>query len=462
MNLLVFIRRQIWPLFLFPLLLIASGLVFLVFATPRFESSAFILVDAHEVRDQTQLNAVISSYVETADSDDMTANVIDRLALGTEYHADRGRLVQLIGTVREELGLTAQEPVSDDEKRTLLVKRVKKDLKVGRVRETTIIRISFRSASPQRAADIATEYAKAFIAAHAEQKRQLSERKIGFVLNRIENLRSSVDASYQQARSPGPATRQDTGGLQDMDARISQMAMALSELDGTLAGISERVRVLKTTGDLASLEAAALQVERGPSLFRAYAEAYKNLPQRSETTTPQQGATTQIEGTVERLGAELDRVLKQALLVLEQERKIILARRDSIAADLREALELVASHDWLRMQRAKYEATVFETLYAESLKELEAMRKSAIDLPVSLMTSAHPDPNPVWPNYKVLLLLSAFGGLGLGAAIAVFREWHSEARYRDPTEVGSILTVLEARHSEVWETQKDSGRNLAS
>ncbi len=93
MNLLVFIRRQIWPLVLFPLVLVALGLVFFVFATPKFASSAFILVDAHEVRDQTQLNAVISSYVETAASDDMTAKVIDRLSLGTEYHADRGRLV---------------------------------------------------------------------------------------------------------------------------------------------------------------------------------------------------------------------------------------------------------------------------------------------------------------------------------------------------------------------------------
>lgn len=441
------LRRQFAPLIALPTTCLVLCGAYFILAPPEYAANALIFADMRELEDRDALEPLLFSYVETIRSDEITSQVIDNLPASAPLKIDRGWLGRMFGDIRIKLGFDRHHEISEAEHRTLLVNEVNKDLGVRRIRDTAIIEITYRAPSPQRAADIANVFADTFLDHIAAQSHDTSQQTLDFTRSRIEDLRLLIRASQRQAQDIRSSNGQDRGGFQDLETRISRLTVALSEIDQMQAGLVAQIRLLKEDDD-ESLEAAALNVDGGAKLYLAYAAAERKLS-RLKSGGANQTTLAQIEGSASALREELDRLLQQRLAGLEQELKVVVARRDSIARDLQDDLQLINSPDWSLMQTAESEAATLQNIYADYLRELEAVQKKDLTTPVSVIAPARPNPNPSWPQYKMLFLLAALGGLGIGSVIALWREWDWSAESRTPDGSGSRAALLreEWRHT---------------
>lgn len=447
------LKRQFVPLVAFPAAcLLLCGLYFII-ATPMHSAKALLRVELGEVEDRTDLEPQLMSHVAAMTSDEVTSLVIDQLPPDSLPETQRSGLVRLFGGLRRALGGAAQPEMTDLERRSLLVDEIKKDLVVRRVRETAILEVIYRHTSPQRAADLANLYAETLISQIREQAQSRTQQALSFSQSRLVELRQAIESLFTEAQEIRSSLKDGRGGVQDLEARILQLTLALSESDQSLIGLQEQVRQLQDREDPESLKLAAMQTERGANLHAAFVNTQMRLAQMQQNGARTE-ASAQLERQANTLRDDLEFMRQQKLVALEQELRILVARRNSISADLNAAMSLINGREWSKIRIAEYEAGILENIYADHLRDLEVVQRTALATPVHILSPARPNPIPVWPQYKLLLVLALLGGIGIGAVIAVWREWGIVVDQRLPKGMGSQFQILRER----WEQFDEEDR----
>jgi succinoglycan biosynthesis transport protein ExoP len=401
-------------------------LAYLVVVTPSYTSFTLISVDPGEATADA-LSATIQSHITTIGSNEVTSDVIDRLDLAADAEVRRGKLDRLVSGLRDWFGIEAREPLSEEEAREIVENQIASALDVQRVSDSRIIEVSYTADSPERAATIANTYAKAYVEGLVRRSRESTARRAEFLRSRAAEVEQLAVSGYQEAWQIRSRDRVDLGGLQNLNSRIAQLTEARSAVEEAEAAIMARLALMENTDDLEALKVAALQAEGGPELVAAYEEASGKLEQLRQRGAAQQ-LIAQLEASAKDLRRELDGLLSRTRSNLEQELAILSARRDSINGEFERALLQSSRRSWSEILIAEDQAGVFQNIYADHLRELEAVYGRAGAVPINVEARARPAVEPSWPDYKLVLMLAAVSGLVLGVAIVMLREWYASHR----------------------------------
>jgi uncharacterized protein involved in exopolysaccharide biosynthesis len=193
--------------------------------------------------------------------------------------------------------------------------------------------------------------------------------------------------------------------------------------------------MLAPEDDIASLEAASLQIEGGLQLVNAYADSLQTL-ERFRARGASSDAYASLEASVELLREDVMKSLERERSRVQQDLRILEARREKIDGEIANALFESSRRNWSQILIEEHQAGVFQNIYADYLRELEVVYDRAESTPLRVMAYARPRFDPSSPNYELVLVLSLFLGLVFGVGVAVFREWQSGQRKPVPVMPG--------------------------
>ena len=417
------LRRQYAFLLLVPLVSTILGVGYVIFATPIYMASALLSVDVASAPSEA-LSATLVSHIAGIQSSEVTSNVIDRLDLEEEVTVTIDNLDWAISAARRAFGIETVEEMSEEKLQALLIERVAAALAVERVGDSTIIRVSYFSARPRRAAEVANTYVDAYVEGLVDRSLKNTERRADFLRSRVAETKQLAASSYQEVQQIRSQDGFELQDFEDLDARVAWLREVRSEIEEAEIAIKARLSLMEDIQNLDSLEIAAFQAENGSDLYFAYKEALANLIQlRERDAAP--NYVSQHEASVKQLRRNLDQAIRQKRRGLGQELAILSARRKSIDQEFGDDLSESNVLNWSKIQIAEHQAGVFQNIYADHLRELEVVYGKAGEVPVRVMAHARPSIEPSSPDYELILVLSAMMGFAVGGSIAMLREWQA-------------------------------------
>ena len=206
---LLFVRRQwlilaagfILGLLLVPLAVVAFPPVYKATATLMLDTSRVQIFPQQGMIGDTPFDnsAAVESQLEVMRSDRIARKVIQKLGLDKDpafQVASETRTANLLGpTIAELLG---KAPIRSPERIDhFRVEVLNSMIEVRRVSGTFAVEIIGQSDDGKRAADLANSVASAYISEHIERKQELSNRAIGWMGGRIEDLRDQLEAAQK-------------------------------------------------------------------------------------------------------------------------------------------------------------------------------------------------------------------------------------------------------------------------
>ena len=204
-SVLAFVRRQYRVIGLAVAIMIAAGIIYILTSPPSFTATATMIIDTKNTRlfqqpsmfsDMPIDAGTVESQVEIIKSETVGLAVIKQLHLteDPEFVSGGGGLIgTLLGAVT---GLfSSYGPPSEFALTRSAVFALQNRLTVRRVGLTYVIVISFRSFSPDRAAEIANAIPNAYIDDQLEAKYQAARRAGTWLQARLNELREQASAA---------------------------------------------------------------------------------------------------------------------------------------------------------------------------------------------------------------------------------------------------------------------------
>ena len=193
------LRRNLLIIVCTTLIGIAIGVAYVVYAPPLYSANAQIILDTRKLQVYQQQSvltdppmdiASVESQMQILQSKAIALLVVRNLQLANDptfIEQSQGVMGWLFGLLPNRSSLTA--PLSDADRSEMAVEAIQQNLKVARVGASYVIDINFRSAAPERAAQIANAVADAFLADQKESRYQSMQRTTAWLQDRLAELR---------------------------------------------------------------------------------------------------------------------------------------------------------------------------------------------------------------------------------------------------------------------------------
>lgn len=358
-----------------------------------------------------------------------------------------------LATVVREQGLAAELNGTPGEaaRVALAVRELGKRLSVFRIEKTNLIAVSLRDRDPERAARVLGRLAEIYLAKHTvlhrnqdssqffarqaeiyaeeldQAQRQLAEFR---ERHQVSLLAAEKEAALRRQDELERALQQTESEIESARDRVAQLRRQVRELPET---VETQSRMARSETLLERLKATLLELEnKRTELLTKYDSSYRLVREvdRQIEDTRRMLEQEQQARVVDRTSAlnPLRQSLKGDLLRTETELAGLLAKRDKLAADLKQVraglvgLErITAEHDDLarRVKLAEENFLLYQRKREES-RLADALDRERI-LNVSIVEQAAPPAVPVDQHRAALLLLSAvmaaFASLGLTLVI---------------------------------------------
>lgn len=444
--------------------------------TPTYSASTKVIIegrktrflDLHEVLTNLQPQmATVLSEVEVLTSDTLARRVADQLNLyndpdfnpslrppqearfiGAVTDVISGTLGAVLGPVLgkgEAVELSAEE--RERRMRTAVVNRVRSGLSVEAVRQSLVIRLTYRSTDPARAAQLVNAYAEAYIDQQLEAKFEAVRRASLWLNSRMSDLRSamveseSAVAAYRSATGLVGARNGQLAAHQKLSELNSQLVIAKSKRSEQAARVA-RVEAMLRSGrnvdardEVLSSQLIARLKEQEAILSRQLSEqgslygARHPLLQKtqSELTDIRRKIETEIQTQIQSLRNELE-VLREREQTLEAEARTLEAKvLDQNKAEVKlHELEREA-----QANRAIYET--FLSRFKETGEQEQIQQADA-----RIISKAEPPRAPSAPKRTLILALAGVLGLVGGAALVLVME-HFDAGIRTRDQLEATL-----------------------
>ncbi len=420
------------------LLLIISTVVVVVGAaaavaftlTPLYTASALVLVDPSRknVLDDTALtgsssaadSARIDSEVELARSDNVLIKVIEQenLILDKEFGVSVGLTARLLAFFGMPLPAapTGQEAVNSS------LNKLRNAVTVQRRGLTYLISLQARSADPEKAAELANAMADVYIKDQLSSKISSAVASLEVIQGRLEQARNGIVSSenaYDQfiaanidqiARDSG---RADLASLQNQIADLEATRAQSISLANTVQAAIAANNISSIVANLQSDAVTALEQQR-QRLQRSIAESASGAAEvdlRDELARIEQSILDAANTELTTLQSQVQEAQDQSASLRQNLRSEVIG--STLSADtLTNIFELQQNAELARRQ--------YQTLLSRA-QDLEA--QADLQLADSrIVSSALPPDAPAFPNKRLIIVLAALAGLGLGVALAFLYE----------------------------------------
>jgi capsular exopolysaccharide synthesis family protein len=189
--------------------------LYLINATPTFTASAQLVVDSKAApTDATSVSTIVESHIAIIKSESIARAVIQQLDLAEDPEfAHKDSVVRTVGkSISRLLGWSGPETGSGAMSHA--VESFERKLSAERVGLTYIIKVTFGSGEPERAAQILNSVAETYVAAQVDAKINSSLRSEKWVKVRLNQLSSQASAA-QKALADYKRDRKDIADSAD-------------------------------------------------------------------------------------------------------------------------------------------------------------------------------------------------------------------------------------------------------
>ncbi|MGU3406397.1 GumC family protein [Methylobacterium brachiatum] len=422
------------------------GLLVLAYAliTPSlYTATAQILIDPRDR--QVVLNDVnpaalspdggiaqVESQVKVIESDAVLGRAVAQAGLESEPGfgvAQAGLISRTVASLREMvLGPKAERPL---DARGRALDQLRRKLAVKRADKVFVIDVVVTTADPDLSARIVNAIANAYLADQTEARSDAAKRAAGDLRGRLDELRNTVNAADKKLEdykakngliaSSGRLVNEQQ--LTDSNARLVAARARTAEAKARLQGIKDaRGQAIGSGAMPEAIQSSAVDRLRGQyaELAAKEADLRTNLGERHPYIA---AVRTQMQDVRRLIDAELNRIAGAA----ETEYQRAQANERSLAADLEklQRQSAVTSQSSVQLRELEREVEAARTVYNTFLvRTREIKEQSGIDSSnARIITSARPPQDASWPPRLILVAAALAGGLGLGAGIALTREY---------------------------------------
>ncbi|MGJ3230753.1 MAG: GumC family protein [Oceanicaulis sp.] len=439
-ELILILRRRLALIVMVAALVIGGVAAYTFSLTNEYTATTRLLIEPRQ-RQAVDMDAVLSGLPSDTNAVDtevallrspsLAARVVDSLELTAdpELNPALDPDPSLIGALRQRL-LGGETPErSPEQQREKVIQAFGERLSVQRDGLTYVIRLSFRSADPQKAAEIVNALADAYLVDQLEAKFDATERVNEWLSERLGDLRNEVAAAERAVaiyRSENGLTDVESGLLNDaqLSELNAQLILARTELAEDRARLRQ-VNELISSGESAETVAEAVDSETISQLRTQQAQVARrraDLASRYGERHPEMiRVNREISDLNDQIGAEIARIVAS----LQNEVAVSQERVRTLTGELN-TLESRSNTDeqaMVQLRQLERDAEVVRGLYQSFLTRFretsEGTTFQQADARVIAEASAPVEPSHPKSMLHLFIAVALGGMAGMGAAFLV-------------------------------------------
>jgi len=380
------------------------------------------------------------NYVKTLLSDGDELNSLDEStqdAQSVYVDVENRAIVGGDGTSTTPVADTGLEPGSAVElpssrAEAVAVRKFQNRLTVSPVRRTKLVKISFESADPNFAAQVANTVSEEYILAYLDSRMELANKVSSWMNERVGALKSKLDESEGRLQ-----WYKESNQLVDVNGSVSrvneqELILATTELAQTRSDLSAaanlRREVRSMAGNVQLLESIP-EVQNDPLVSRSKVEIgqqQRELDELSNRYGPRHPRIIDAESRVRSLETTLQKNVLRVVDRIEKDFQLLNSKVASIQSTLNagkqeiqnigsKKVELEALEREVATNRGLYETYFNQLAEAESSEGIDATNARVADY-------ALPSNTPVRPKKQLIIALAALAALGLSMLMAFLFE----------------------------------------
>jgi polysaccharide biosynthesis transport protein len=471
-NIKGFLGRQ-WRLILLVMaLVIGLGAIYVALSPSLYTAQTDMIIDTKKITwTQSEMasenrnveDASVESEVETTRSEKVASAVIRRMHLDEDP--------EFIGTgmgikrhLLKSIGLAGppEEPSSDERMRRALAS-VRDGLRVTRVGRSYVEQIAFTSLDPNKAANISTAFADAYIEDQLQAKFDATHRATIWLEQRIGELRQQASDAFREVQDFKSKNSIIIGvdGKLASEVELDQLGVALAKARADTSQARARLdriqRVLEQRTEKESFnipDPIVTDALNNPVITKLRQQFLDDQSKESEWST-RYGADHQAARNLRAEMAALQRAIWDEISRIAEsyksELQIAKSQEESIDRRMMEVFQKSASTrtSQVRLRELETAANSYRGIYETFLSRFtQSVQQQSFPSTEARVVSAAAAPrSPSSPKVGLTLALATLCGLGLGLASAYAREQMSRqihTRAQIETLLGGIscLAVL--------------------
>ncbi len=431
------LRRHMWAIIAFVLLVCFATAVVSLRLTPVYESTATLYVDRQEARGIVGQESQNQAY-SNLDAESFLASQIRLLQSDSVVRpvAQRYNLLEREGQINRAADAASRISRAKDAPIVL------KQLRISRPPSTYLLQVSYRSADPQLAADVANQIAQSYIEHTYNIRIRSSQSLSTFMEKQIEELRAKMEASSGRLasleRELNVINPEEKTNI--LSARLLQLNTEYTRAQSDRVSAEAQMKQAST----GALEAAQVS-SQGDSIKRLV-ERRDEVSERFAEVKSHYGVNhpeyRKIQAQLRELENQIDATRQNALKRVEVQFNEARAREQMLANSV---AETKAEYDKLNLrsfeyQRAKREADADKNLYDELNRKI---REAGINAGfqnnmVRIADLARPGWKPVFPKIPLNLALAFLFSTLIACGIAILADTMDNT-IRDPEQVSRTL-----------------------
>jgi chain length determinant protein EpsF len=385
----------------------------------------------------TAANYFLATQRDVIVSRKVALRVIEELGLESDEARSRRLLSSGWGFLGELKGwvlalMSGEVGGRDSSLREWLVERLLGQLRVDSGRDSRLVKIGFRSVSPEFSAQVANAFMRAYLDTNVQLKTSPAKQEIVWLEEQIKGLKQSVE----QAEAKLSAFQQEKG-IVATDERIDYESTRLSDLSSQLAlaqadtatAAARQRQMREFAAGRGRLSDAPAEVMSNPVVARLredIAQREAKLGDMSRTTGPNHPRYRTAAGELEKLRAQLNAEMRSVARGFESSAGVGGQREGLLRREIGQQKALI-----LRMKKDREQLAVLardvenaQKSYNAAVQRLTQTRvESGSDRPTATaVDQATPPLRPSSPRLALNLMLGCIGGLALGVGLAIARE----------------------------------------
>ena len=310
------------------------------------------------------------------------------------------------------------------------VRTLRRNLNVGRERNTNVIRIDVTADTPRTAARIANAIAEVFVESRARDQSEQAVQMSGWLDTRVAELQDRLTRAEDAVAafrveynmlSGTPGTLLSDQQLSEFNSELIRTRAALAERDAAYrraialrdaGGDMQTLPEMQSSSIVTTLRGQLLELQR-----REIGQAARGSanPRTSQISEERAALEDQLE-------AEIGRIVEQ----MRNEVETLQAREALVTAVLAEATgeSGAASRRGVQLRDLERRAAAYQALYERYLSTGGLAEEALSFLPagVVIVDPASISNAPVSPPVRVIMLFGLIFGGGIGTLIAFFRD----------------------------------------
>jgi succinoglycan biosynthesis transport protein ExoP len=455
-------RRQYFVIAFAAAIMLALGFIYVLTARPSYTASATMVIDTKSIQlfqqqsvfsDLPMDQGAIESQVEILKSENIALAVIKQLDL-TEDPEFVGPGGGLIGTLFSVVtGLFASDEPDPDSKFALTRRAVnvfENRLNIRRVGLTYVIVISFRSFSPDRAAQIANAVADAYVDDKLQAKYESARRAGAWLQTRLRELREQASTAERVVVAfKNKNEMVDAGGRtineQQLAELNSELVLARSRTSEARARVDRVQSVLQSNLPEATVTATVADTLKNEVITKLRSQ-YLELSRREADWAVRYGANhlavVNLRNQMREMQNSIRNELQRIAETYKSDLEISKQHEDSVQRQLDQAVLQSQSTNEAQVALRELEsnAQTYRALYDNFLQRyMESVQQQSFPITDARVISAATRPlHKSNPRTMLVLGLATMVGLAFGLAAGAWREF-ADRVFRTSKQIESFL-----------------------